>query len=521
MVEAVVVEVVEVLVGVEFEGAELFEVGVGELGVEEGEASGAEVVDEGDEADFAGVGAAEVGAGEHGLAAEDRAEGDAVEPADEDGGRVGDGCGGAWDPGFDAVGVAGAVEEFEGADDVGAEPGIGSPGGGLGAGADDAVEGVVGGNAEAALAHARAERAWDVETVVEGDDGAAAGLDPADGVALVHREPALAVHGEDGFDERALGRGERGRRRLGREGGHGGRWWGWRISMTDVRDIARGYVFVTAWPKGRGDAAMAGLLSRVFRVGAYEAVAAAERAAPTLVFRGDVGVCEAGVRALVEAGAGVIGMRREDLRARVEPVALRALRPALGAPEPMYMGEVARVAAAEPVVVRARDIRLLVRGRTRAVGGEVVDTTMPGSMGRMMRARVEPLTGVPIPADGLVRGRSATFVEVLDLHLRDGSQYRCDGSVFRFRETLGEASGLSDKDNADRLALRLGEESPRAVIDMGFEDATWTTALLGDCMSLRASRGGTDRRGMLAFAIYSAVLGVARAVARGKRAAWA
>lgn len=511
-------EVVEVVGGVEFEGAELFEVGVGELGVEEGEAAGAEVVDEGDEADLAGVGAAEVGAGEHGLAAEDRADAYAVEPADEGGGRVGDGGGGAWDPGFDAVGVPGAVEEVEGADDVGAEPGVGALGCVLGAGADDAVEGAVGGDAEAALAEAGAERARDAEAVVEGEDGAAAWLDPADGVGVVHREPALAVHGEDGFDERALGRGERGRRGLWGDGGHAG---GGEVSMTDVREIARGYVFVTAWPKEKGDAAMAGLLARVFRLGSFEAVAASSRAAPTLVFRGDVGVCEAGVRALVEAGVGVIGMRREDLRARVEPVLLRALRPALGAPEPMYLGEVARVAAAEPVVIRARDIRLLVRGRTRAVGGEVVDTTMPGSVGRMLRARVEPITGVPIPADGMVRGRTATFVEVLDLHLRDGSQYRCDGSVFRFRETLGDGRGLSDKDNADRLALRLGEESPRAMIDTGFEDATWTTTLLADCMSLRASRGGTDRRGMLAFAIYSAVLGAVRAVARGKRAAWA
>ena len=66
-----------------FVHAELFEVVVGELSVEEGEAAATEVGDEVDEADFAGVGAAAGGEGEHGLAAEDSTEGEAVEAADE------------------------------------------------------------------------------------------------------------------------------------------------------------------------------------------------------------------------------------------------------------------------------------------------------------------------------------------------------------------------------------------------------------------------------------------------------
>ena len=112
-------ELGEVVLGGDFFHAELGDVVVGDLGVEDREAAGAEVVDEVDEADFAGVGAAEVGAVEHGFAAEDAAEGDAVETADEDVGRglraevadeqeVGSGLWGLVDgePGLDAVRVA-------------------------------------------------------------------------------------------------------------------------------------------------------------------------------------------------------------------------------------------------------------------------------------------------------------------------------------------------------------------------------------------------------------------------------
>ena len=246
-------ELGEVLLGGDFFHAELGDVVVGDLGVEEREASGAEVVDEVDEADFAGVGAAEVGAVEHGFAAEDAAEGDAVETADED---VGCGVwaevadeeefgGGPWrlvdgEPGLDAVGVALVVEGEEGADDAGAEPGGGgcvvggvARAGDAGAGADDGGEGVVGGDEEPAGADALGEGAGDAEAVIEGDEGTLAGLDPFDHVivraGVGHEEPAAAVALEHERDELFVGaeRAVGGGWGLGLVGvgGHGGLCW--------------------------------------------------------------------------------------------------------------------------------------------------------------------------------------------------------------------------------------------------------------------------------------------------------
>lgn len=183
------------------------------LGVEEFEAAGTQVGDEVDEADFAGVRAAEFGAGEHGFAAEDRADGEAVEPADES--RPGVGV----QPGLDAVGVAGAVEEVEEGDDGAVEPGLFAARTRGGTLADDAVEGAVGGDLEAARADARGERARDAEAVVEGDEGAAGGLNPLDlrRVGVGHGEPALGVEGE-GLGDGGLFAG----RQAGGGSGHGG-----------------------------------------------------------------------------------------------------------------------------------------------------------------------------------------------------------------------------------------------------------------------------------------------------------
>jgi hypothetical protein len=151
------------------------------------------VVNEVNQADLAGVGAAEIGAGEHGLTAEDSSQGQAVEPPDE-ARRV------AREPGLDAVGVPGAVEEQERVDDDRGKPGLWAARPGGGAVVDDLLESGIGADVEAAAADAGAEGAGHAESIVQGDDASVQRLDPA-GLAravVVHREPALAVCPQQG-----------------------------------------------------------------------------------------------------------------------------------------------------------------------------------------------------------------------------------------------------------------------------------------------------------------------------------
>lgn len=159
------------------------------LGVEECEAPGLAVEDGAGEADLAGVAAAEVGAAEHGLAAEDAADAEAVEPADERA-AIGvievDGvfrCRRGWVfvgpalPRFDRMGQARVVECLEDGDDVAVDPRPVASG--VGAGPDDAGEGGVGGDLEAAGPHGLPEAAADVEAGGgEADHAAGVGLVP-------------------------------------------------------------------------------------------------------------------------------------------------------------------------------------------------------------------------------------------------------------------------------------------------------------------------------------------------------
>ncbi|MDX2131826.1 MAG: hypothetical protein SFY69_07225 [Planctomycetota bacterium] len=285
-----------------------------------------------------------------------------------------------------------------------------------------------------------------------------------------------------------------------------------------MSDAMRGYVFVARWPPGAGPEFVADLLERAFGFAPQDAALTARRTTPAMVYRGDLGECGVGLRRLLEEGVVGLGVSNEHLRRMTEPPCLRVLRAALGAPEPLYMAEFARARGgpAESMPLRASDIRLIVRGRSRTVQEQVRDR----GVGDYLRTRVEPTSGLPIPEDRTVRDRQASYVELVDLHLRDGTHLRCDGSTFSFRETLGDERGLTDIDNADRLALRLAGQAPRAVVDTQFDGATWTASLLGDLMSVRASRGGMDRRGLLAFSVYSAVLGLVRLVERGARAPW-
>ncbi len=171
----------QIILGGDFDAAKAFEVGGGGLGIEEGEAAGAEAVDEVDEGDFAGVAAVV----EHAFTEEGPTEADAVEAT----GKV------AAAPGFDAMGEAEFVEPDVGGDDLVVDPGAVFAQ--VLAGAHDSLEVVIDAKFESALGFGLADEGFEGAGDMEGierDDAAGVGGVPLDGAVLIaHGEEALGI----------------------------------------------------------------------------------------------------------------------------------------------------------------------------------------------------------------------------------------------------------------------------------------------------------------------------------------
>ncbi|CAG1010200.1 hypothetical protein PHYC_03812 [Phycisphaerales bacterium] len=273
----------------------------------------------------------------------------------------------------------------------------------------------------------------------------------------------------------------------------------------------RGYIFIVRWPADFDEHARTSALARALNLDPFAAREASRRATPVLAERTDPAAAAIGVQSLLALGIRALVTTHDELGSRIDPPRLRALRPARDAPEPMYQADVENQGT---IGFKAADLRLLVRARTRVMLREV----RSGDAGRLLSARIDPITHLPMPESSVIRGKSAKFTELLDLHLRDGTHYRCDASRFSFVDVL-ESLGLADIENVDRLAVRLTEQAPAAMVDTAFDHAAWLTGMVGEFMSVKASRGGTDRRGMLAFSIYSAVVSMVNRFERGRRAA--
>lgn len=270
----------------------------------------------------------------------------------------------------------------------------------------------------------------------------------------------------------------------------------------------RAYVFVIAWPEDRADDGVIVALAEALGLDAFAAGEVVRRPLPTFACRVVPTDAPRAVEALKRRGVRAFALTHADLAARLEPPRLWRLCPATGSPEAMYLAHLDPRGSAG---FKAADLRLLVRGRSRVVRGAL----RHDAPADIFSARVDPILGPDVPSR-VVRGASASFTELLDLHLRDGSAYRLDASRFSFLDLLG-VLGPSDIENTDRAAVVLAEQAPHALVDTTFASSHAAAALAPDFMSVAAARGGSDRRGRLAFGLHSAVLGLADRVERGVR----
>lgn len=273
----------------------------------------------------------------------------------------------------------------------------------------------------------------------------------------------------------------------------------------------RAYVFIASWPAGLSDEARGGAISQALGLDPFMAMEAARRSLPAFIARTDPASAAEGVKVLRAAHIAAMMVTHEEFTSLLQPPLLRRLCPAADAPEPMYLAHIDRGGT---VGIKAADLRVLVRGRSRVMQGDVRND----SPANLLNSRMDPIFGMPEPQSPAVRSRTAAFTELLDLHLRDGSVFRLDASRFSFIDLLGKLSP-SDIENTDRAAVILAEQAPAAQVDMGFGQASGLTPLVPNFMTVRAARGGTDRHGLLAFSLYSAVLGLVSQYRRGKRSA--
>jgi hypothetical protein len=210
-----------------------------------------------------------------------------------------------------------------------------------------------------------------------------------------------------------------------------------------------------------------------------EAVGLAPRAAedlaalptPIMAARLDDAIREDVLAALRARGVACFACDRASMESVPEAVQILSLTPAVGAPEPMYS---AGIRSRDAEGFRARDIVLLVRGTTRiTTTTHEVDPNpssgyTPGYGGEFGLAAGMMGDMIGEEGAGSVRSTRTKLRQLLDISLRDGRRLRVDATRFAFL-ALGGPKAYSDNEHIDRLAVRLAEEAPRAIVDTGYK----------------------------------------------------
>lgn len=292
---------------------------------------------------------------------------------------------------------------------------------------------------------------------------------------------------------------------------------------------SRGFLSIVRWPDrspAHADEPFAeedGVAILVDAVGLPPADArrAVRRGTPQVTSMLDLAVAPAVLSALRRAGVTAAFVGGDLLESLPPPLRAKRLRPALGAPEPMYAVEPWR---GEGDVLLASRIALLVRATLRTVESRNEHAPSSWRSAAASRYMVGGVGGAALSrameADGAGESARSTRVrttEILDVHLADGRCIRVDGDKFSF-DVLGEARGVSDRENMDRLAARLRGDAPHAAFDADFsrfacpaqflDERTWGGARL-------SGRRSSEHR---AFDFYSAWLaGLRQALAAGQK----
>ncbi|MFZ4573179.1 MAG: hypothetical protein ACOYN0_02200 [Phycisphaerales bacterium] len=262
------------------------------------------------------------------------------------------------------------------------------------------------------------------------------------------------------------------------------------------------YLSITRWPEGIDEAGKVRLLCTHAGIDPYTARLCAVRGVPLVAGRFDEDVCKDIAARLATEDVGVHSPTKAELAAIVTAPRVKALHPALGAPEPMYTVE---CWDGRTAVLKSRHIVMLVRARLDS--SSTTSTVSTGGQGGMLASGM--LMGAPGIALAAAQGGNvdrstrAKISHVLDIYVKNGTRVRIDGDKFSF-EVLGDAKSYSDLQNMDILTTRLGSEAPRAVIETGFKNFKCPGDIVSDAFSAVGGTGIRRRNDAGPFDFFSA-----------------
>jgi hypothetical protein len=261
---------------------------------------------------------------------------------------------------------------------------------------------------------------------------------------------------------------------------------------------------IVNWPDGFRDNHKVQALVKLAGVDAPRAKLLVTRGLPILLNMPGQAAGRAEAK-LAKYGVDVFTPRISDVAQVPEPLRVKRLAWAEGAPTPMYMAEPWR---GELRGLVCSDLFLLVRGMVRQSvthapinRKRLSSLRIGGALGGLAGAAAAGMMG-----DGNARGASDTHVRVkhvLDLYFHEAQPLRLDGDKFSF-DVLGESRGLTDGQNMDALAVMLAEQAPSAIVDTSFHGFHVPPMLLKSVHSQTA--GATIRRENMEplFDFYSA-----------------
>ncbi len=273
-------------------------------------------------------------------------------------------------------------------------------------------------------------------------------------------------------------------------------------------------VTVAVWPPAWSRPQIVEALVESIGINPADAQLLAPVATPTVIAVMETTAARDAVRVLRSKRVGSLAIPVPQLAALQPALLAKRLVPAVGAPEPLYMVEPWR---GEGRGLRMRDVILFVRGRipkfTKSVSIDAPNNQYGGTT-----ATYYPLDEPFVTTVTEMRGGRD---EALDIYTAAGPPIRITGR-FDFGSLLGKDKGYSDADNMDRTAVKLGDQAPAAMIDLGFKEFKPPR---GIALKLTASTAsGTVRRDDTPlFEFYSAWISVVQAAIRASpppRAKW-
>jgi len=254
------------------------------------------------------------------------------------------------------------------------------------------------------------------------------------------------------------------------------------------------YLSIIRWPDGYS---VDDRVAAIVEATGLDHVAARQRVVkgtPAVVHRFDASLSDAVMAPLKSRRIGAFCITQRVLDALPDPKPAKSLSAAVGAAEPMYLCEIWRD---ESVGFLARDLFMIVRARLRLTqrGETQIET-------RMEPTYVPGIGLMPTAVTEKYRYDKTKFTDMLDLYLLNGTRIRVNGDKFNF-DVLGTDRGMTDNENMDKLALRLGEESPLCRIDNDFQSFICPSILI---RGWRTGRNGEReiRNDSPAFEFYSA-----------------